>query len=137
MQRTKIIEVLQMEPVGQELTVMGWVRSFRSNRFVALNDGSTLSNLQVVVDFSQFDESLIKRITVGTAIKATGTLVASQGAGQKMELQLTVLEIFGDCDASVYPLQPKKHSMEFLRQIAHLRFRTNTFSAIFLSLIHI
>lgn len=120
-----------MEPAGQEITVMGWVRSFRSNRFVALNDGSTLGNLQLVVDFSQFDESLIKRIAVGTAIKSVGKLVVSQGAGQKMELQVESLEIFGDCDASVYPLQPKKHSMEFLRQIAHLRFRTNTFSAIF------
>lgn len=131
MQRIKIIEVLGMEPAGQEITVMGWVRSFRSNRFVALNDGSTLGNLQLVVDFSQFDESLIKRIAVGTAIKSVGKLVVSQGAGQKMELQVESLEIFGDCDASVYPLQPKKHSMEFLRQIAHLRFRTNTFSAIF------
>ncbi len=131
MQRTKIIDALQMEPSGQQLTAMGWVRAFRSNRFVALNDGSTLNNLQVVVDFSQFDESLIKRIAVGAAIKIFGNLIASQGAGQKMELQATALEVLGDCDASVYPLQPKKHSMEFLRQIAHLRFRTNTFSAIF------
>lgn len=131
MQRTKIVEVLQMEPVGNQLTVMGWVKAFRSNRFIALNDGSTLNNLQVVVDFSQFDESLIKRISIGAAIKVNGNLVASLGAGQKMELQVNALEVFGDCDASVYPLQPKKHSMEFLRQIAHLRFRTNTFSAIF------
>lgn len=131
MQRTKIVEVLQMEPVGNQLTVMGWVRAFRSNRFIALNDGSTLNNLQVVVDFSQFDESLIKRISIGAAIKVNGNLVASLGAGQKMELQVSALEVLGDCDASVYPLQPKKHSMEFLRQIAHLRFRTNTFSAIF------
>jgi asparaginyl-tRNA synthetase len=131
MQRTKIIDVLQMEPVGNQLTVMGWVRAFRSNRFIALNDGSTLNNLQVVVEFSQFEETLIKRISIGAAIKVHGSLVASQGAGQKMELQAGTLEVLGDCDASVYPLQPKKHSMEFLRQIAHLRFRTNTFSAIF------
>jgi asparaginyl-tRNA synthetase len=131
MQRTKIAEVLKLNPSHQNITVMGWVRAFRSNRFIALNDGSVLHNLQLVVEFSSFDESLLKRISVGAALKAEGILVASQGAGQTMELQVESLEIFGDCDASVYPLQPKKHSMEFLRQIAHLRFRTNTFSAIF------
>ncbi len=131
MQRTKIAEVLKMEPGQQPVTVMGWVRAFRSNRFIALNDGSVLANLQLVVDFSTLDESLLKRITIGAAIKAEGILIASQGAGQKMEVQVNTLEVFGDCDASVYPLQPKKHSMEFLRQIAHLRFRTNTFSAVF------
>lgn len=110
---------------------MGWVRSFRSNRFIALNDGSCLGNLQVVVDFEQFDEALLKRVTVGAAIAATGTLVPSQGSGQRQELQCSQLEILGDCDPGVYPLQPKKHSLEFLRQIAHLRFRTNTFGAIF------
>lgn len=131
MQRIKIVDILQLEPTGQEVRVMGWVKTFRSNRFVSLNDGSTLNNLQVVVELSQLDESLLKRITVGAAISAIGNLVVSQGGGQTMELQADSLEIIGDCDASVYPLQPKKHSMEFLRQIAHLRVRTNTFSAIF------
>src|SRR6185436_7060926 len=83
----------------EKIIVMGWVRAFRSNRFVALNDGSTLNNLQLVVDFQQHDESLIKRISVGAAIKATGIIMPSQGAGQKMELQVTALEILGDCDA--------------------------------------
>lgn len=131
MQRTKIKDVLLLEPSSQELTIMGWVRNFRSNRFVSVNDGSVLGNLQLVLNPEQFEESLLNRITVGASIKAMGQLVVSQGAGQKMELQVSNLEILGDCDSSVYPLQPKKHSMEFLRQIAHLRFRTNTFSAIF------
>jgi asparaginyl-tRNA synthetase len=131
MQRTKIIDVLQLDPQGQEITVKGWARAFRNNKFLALNDGSTLNNLQVVVDLNHVEESMIKRITIGAAIKATGDLIVSQGAGQKMELQVKALEVIGDCDVSIYPLQPKKHSMEFLRQIAHLRFRTNTFGAIF------
>jgi asparaginyl-tRNA synthetase len=131
MQRIPVKEVLSTDPSGQEITAMGWVRSFRSNRFIALNDGSCLGNLQVVVDFEQFDEALLKRVTVGAAIAATGTLVPSQGSGQRQELQCSRLEILGDCDPGVYPLQPKKHSLEFLRQIAHLRFRTNTFGAIF------
>jgi asparaginyl-tRNA synthetase len=131
MQRTKIIDVLQLDPQGQEITVKGWARAFRNNKFLALNDGSTLNNLQIVVDLNHVEESMIKRITIGAAIKATGDLIVSQGAGQKMELQVKALEVIGDCDVSVYPLQPKKHSMEFLRQIAHLRFRTNTFGAIF------
>lgn len=110
---------------------MGWVRAFRSNRFIALNDGSCIGNLQLVIDFEKYSEELIRRISVGASLKASGILVASQGGGQTMELQVSELDILGDCDASAYPLQPKKHSMEFLRQIAHLRFRTNTFGAIF------
>lgn len=131
MQRPKIREIINLEPREQELKVVGWVRSFRSNRFIAINDGTTLQNLQAVIDFSNFDEGLLKRITIGAAIEVLGKLVASQGAGQKSELQVLKFDILGDCDPSVYPLQPKKHSMEFLRQIAHLRFRTNTFSTIF------
>ncbi len=110
---------------------MGWVRTFRNNQFIALNDGSCLSNLQVVVDFENTDPTLLKRITTGSAVKVEGILVASQGRGQTVELNATNCEILGDCDADVYPLQSKKHSLEFLREIAHLRFRTNTFSAIF------
>lgn len=126
-----IKNILASQEFGQSLKVQGWVRAFRSNRFIALNDGSTQANLQLVIDFTQFDESLIRRISVGAALEAEGLLVSSQGSGQTMELQITKLDILGDCDPSSYPLQPKKHSLEFLRQIAHLRFRTNTFGAIF------
>ncbi len=126
-----IKNILQTEDFGIQLKVQGWVRSFRSNRFIALNDGSVQGNLQLVIDFTQFEESFIRRIAVGAAIEAEGILIASQGSGQTMELQVSKLTILGDCDPSTYPLQPKKHSLEFLRQIAHLRFRTNTFGAIF------
>jgi asparaginyl-tRNA synthetase len=113
-----------------DYTVMGWVRTFRNNQFIALNDGSCLANLQAVVDFEQYDAAFLKRITTGAAIKVEGTLIASQGKGQSVELNVKSIEILGDCDPEVYPLQPKKHSLEFLREIAHLRFRTNTFSAV-------
>ncbi|MBK8956758.1 MAG: asparagine--tRNA ligase [Saprospiraceae bacterium] len=131
MRRTRLSDVFSLEARGQEILVMGWVKAFRNNRFVALNDGSRLANFQLVLDAEQTDPELLKRITIGSAIQAKGQLVASQGAGQTRELQVAEIVILGDCDASVYPLQPKKHSMEFLRQIGHLRFRTNTFSAIF------
>ena len=110
---------------------MGWVRTFRNNQFIALNDGSSLGNLQIVVDFEKEDAQKLKRLTTSAAISATGKLVASQGKGQSVELICENLEILGDSDAEKYPLQPKKHSLEFLREIAHLRFRTNTFSAVF------
>jgi asparaginyl-tRNA synthetase len=130
-QRTKIKALLQSERTGFEVTVKGWVRTFRSNRFIALNDGSTNNNLQIVVDFENTDPDLLKRITVGAAISVTGIVVASLGKGQTVELPAQTIEILGDCDPEKYPLQPKKHSLEFLRDIAHLRFRTNTFGAIF------
>ncbi|RAJ10425.1 asparaginyl-tRNA synthetase [Chitinophaga skermanii] len=130
-QRVKIKQVLHDDAVQYTATVKGWVRTFRSNRFIALNDGSTNNNLQVVVDFENTDPAILKRITTGAAISATGTIVASQGSGQKVELQATSIEILGDSDPEKYPLQPKKHSLEFLREIAHLRFRTNTFGAVF------
>ena len=110
---------------------MGWVRTFRNNQFIALNDGSTIKTVQVVVDFENTDPALLKRITTGAAIKATGTLIESQGKGQTVEVKASEIHIFGDSDPEKYPLQPKKHSLEFLRENAHLRFRTNTFSAIF------
>ncbi|MDQ3143058.1 MAG: asparagine--tRNA ligase [Bacteroidota bacterium] len=131
MGRLRINEVLMWEGSGQDITVRGWVRSFRSNRFIALNDGSCLSNIQAVVDFESFPDELIKRITVGACIAVSGKLVPSQGSGQKAEIQVSDLQILGDSDPSSFPLQPKKHSLEFLRQIAHLRFKTNTFGAIF------
>ena len=129
--RTRIKELLSSEPQGQEVTVMGWVRTFRNNQFIALNDGSTNNNLQVVVALGKFDDDQLKRITTSASLKVTGNVVASLGKGQKMDLNATSIEILGDCDAEKYPLQPKKHSLEFLREIAHLRFRTNTFGSVF------
>ncbi|MDH5474335.1 MAG: asparagine--tRNA ligase [Cyclobacteriaceae bacterium] len=131
MKRTKINTLLHQGQVNQIVNVKGWVRTFRSNRFIALNDGSTINNLQAVVDFENFDETLLKRINTGACVSVTGTLVESQGKGQSMEVIVETLEIIGDADAEKYPLQPKKHSLEFLREIAHLRVRTNTFSAIY------
>ena len=129
--RARIKELLNSEPQGQEVIVMGWVRTFRNNQFIALNDGSTNNNLQVVVALGKFEEDLLKRITTSASLKVTGNVVASLGKGQKMDLNATSIEILGDCDAEKYPLQPKKHSLEFLREIAHLRFRTNTFGSVF------
>lgn len=129
--RIKIKDLLLQAPENQETTVMGWVRTFRNNQFVALNDGSTNTNLQVVLTLGEFDEALLRRITTSAALKVTGKVVPSQGKGQQLELKATSLEILGDSDAEAYPLQPKKHSLEFLREIAHLRFRTNTFGSVF------
>ena len=131
--RTKIQVVLTDELIGQEITVMGWVRTKRASKnvaFIALNDGSTINNLQVVADAEKFGEDILRRITTGASISATGKVVESQGAGQACELVAESIEVFGEADPDKYPLQPKKHSLEFLREIAHLRPRTNTFSAI-------
>lgn len=113
-----------------EITLKGWVRTFRSNRFIALNDGSTIDNLQVVVDFENTDPELLKRITTGAAIEVKGRLVESQGKGQNVELQARNISILGDSNPEEYPIQPKKHSLEFLRENAHLRVRSSTFSAV-------
>ena len=129
--RTKIKHLLLSEPTGQEVIVMGWVRTFRNNQFIALNDGSTNNNLQVVAELGLLDDTTLRRITTGASMKVTGIVVASQGKGQTVELKATSVEILGDSDAEKYPLQPKKHSLEFLREIAHLRFRTNTFGSVF------
>jgi asparaginyl-tRNA synthetase len=129
--RTKIKELLASQPQGQEVTAMGWVKTFRNNQFVALNDGSTNNNLQVVLELGKFDDEFLKRITTSASLKVTGNLVESLGKGQRVELKATQVEILGDSDPEKYPLQPKKHSLEFLREIAHLRFRTNTFGAVF------
>jgi len=130
-QRIKIKQLLSGTPTGTEVVVMGWVRTFRNNQFVALNDGSTNANLQVVASLGEFDEAILKRITTGASLKVTGTVVESLGKGQTVELKATSIEILGDSDAEKYPLQPKKHSLEFLREKAHLRFRTNTFASVF------
>ncbi len=129
--RSKIREILTMVPEGQAITVMGWVRTFRNNQFIALNDGSTNTNLQVVAPLGSFEDSLLKRITTSASLKVEGKLVPSTGRGQSMELVAGSIEVLGDSDPEKYPLQPKKHSLEFLREIAHLRFRTNTFGAVF------
>lgn len=124
------VATLLEETKFQEVQIKGWVRTFRANRFIALNDGSTINNIQCVVDFENTDENILKRITTGAAVAITGDLVESQGKGQKVEIAVTNIEILGDSDPETYPIQPKKHTFEFLRENAHLRTRTNTFSAV-------
>ena len=119
------------EPAGQQVTVMGWVRTFRNNQFIALNDGSTNNNLQVILELGKFPDNILKRITTSASLRVQGVIEPSLGKGQKMDLKATSIEVLGDSDAEKYPLQPKKHSLEFLREKAHLRFRTNTFGAVF------
>ncbi len=129
--RTRIKDLLAGDKVDYNINIMGWVRTFRNNQFIALNDGSTNNNLQVVAELGKFEESLLKRITTGAALKVSGEIISSLGKGQKIELKAKTIEILGDSDVEKYPLQPKKHSLEFLRENAHLRFRTNTFAAVF------
>ncbi|MDG1263700.1 MAG: asparagine--tRNA ligase [Flavobacteriaceae bacterium] len=126
----KIKSLLKTSATGQQVTVKGWVRTFRANRFIALNDGSTLRNLQCVVDFESMDDALLKSINTGAALKITGNYIKSQGKGQSHEIRVTDLNIYGEADPESYPIQPKKHSLEFLREKAHLRVRTTTFSAV-------
>ncbi len=131
MQRTKIKDILRNDATDYEVVVKGWVRSFRNNQFIALNDGSCMNNLQVVIDLNT-DADIVKRITSSAAISVHGKVMPSQGKGQKVEVIASSIEILGDCDAEKYPLQLKnKPSLEYLREIAHLRFRTNTFGAVF------
>lgn len=129
--REKIKDLLVSTAFDTEVKVMGWIRTFRNNQFIALNDGSCMGNIQIVVDFTNTPEELLKRLTTGAAIAVVGTLVESIGKGQKVDIKATSIEILGDSNAEEYPLQPKKHSLEFLREKAHLRFRTNTFNAVF------
>src|SRR5210317_1626188 len=126
----KIKSVLELNPESQTCIIQGWVRTFRANRFIALNDGSTIENLQCVVDFEKIEETILKQITTGAALRLKGNIVESQGSGQKVELQVEELILVGACDPETYPIQPKKHSLEFLREKAHLRVRTATFSAV-------
>jgi len=129
--REKIKDLLNSTAFNTDIKVMGWVRTFRNNQFIALNDGSCMGNIQIVVDFTNTPEDLLKRITTGAAISVEGTLVESLGKGQKVDVKAKSITILGDSNADEYPLQPKKHSLEFLREKAHLRFRTNTFNAVF------
>ncbi len=134
MKRTKIADVLRNPAIGETIVVKGWVRAFRSNRFIQLNDGSTINNIQAVVEFENFEEALLKKITTGAALSLTGKLIESQGAGQAVELAVESIEILGEAnpdDVQKTVMQPKKHSLEFLREQAHLRFRTNVFGAVF------
>ncbi|AZQ62872.1 asparagine--tRNA ligase [Flammeovirga pectinis] len=131
MRRTKIKDLLAHGEIGAKVTVKGWVRTFRSNRFIALNDGSTINNLQAVVDFENTSEDLLKRLTTSAAVSIEGTILESQGKGQRIEIEVENLEILGDADPDEYPLQPKKHSLEFLREKAHLRPRTQVMSAVY------
>ncbi len=132
MSRTKIKAILLNEQTDYAVTIKGWVRSFRNNQFIALNDGSTINNLQVVIDFEHTEESLLKQITTGAALQVDGTVVASLGKGQRVEVKAEKVTLLGECNPEEYPLQLKnKPSLEYLREIAHLRFRTNTFSAVF------
>lgn len=130
MKHTKVKELLNSAQTMQEVYVKGWVRTFRNNQFIALNDGSTINNIQCVVDFENTPAETLKRITTGAAVALKGALAESKGAGQKYEIQVTSLEILGDSDPEKFPMQPKKHSLEFLRENAHLRVRTNAFGAI-------
>ena len=131
--RIKVAKALQMTCYGEEIIVKGWVRTRRGNKnvsFIALNDGSTINNIQIVVDNANFDENELKKITTGACIGVTGTLVQSMGKGQSVEIQATNIVVYGEADPETYPLQKKGHSMEFLREIAYLRPRTNTFGAV-------
>ena len=130
MKTPTICQLLLDDKTAENITVQGWVRSFRSNRFIALNDGSTLQNLQCVVEFEQYDPAVLKQISVGAALKLHGDITPSEGSGQKYELKVNAIEVYGTSDPETYPIQPKKHSLEFLREKAHIRVRTNTFSAV-------
>ena len=133
MRRTKVVDILKSDEFGKSFLVKGWVRTRRGNKqvnFIAVNDGSVIHNLQVVADMEKFDEELMRKVTTGASVAIWGLLNPSQGSGQNVELQAEKIEVIGECDVNEYPLQPKKHSLEFLREIAHLRFRTSTFSAI-------
>ena len=134
LKRTKIVDAFSGELEGQQVCVKGWVRTRRGNKhiqFIALNDGSTINNLQVVVSMEQFTEEQLKPITTGASLCVVGTLVASQGKGQSFEVQAQEIEVYGTADPEEYPLQKKGHTLEFLREIGHLRMRTNTFGAVF------
>jgi len=130
MTRSNVAELLKSTNFSQEVNLKGWVRTFRANRFIALNDGSTINTIQCIVDFENTDERILKRITTGAAISIKGTLIESLGKGQQVEIQVSEIKILGDSNPEEYPIQPKKHSFEFLRENAHLRIRTNTFSAV-------
>jgi asparaginyl-tRNA synthetase len=130
LKRTKIKDLIDSNKLESEVLIKGWVRFFRNNRFIIINDGSSIENIQAVADESILNDQLIRDISVGASVAVKGKLVASQGKGQSVEVIASQVEVIGTADPEVYPLQPKKHSLEFLREKAHLRFRTNTFGAV-------
>ena len=130
MKSYRLVDILSKPNKYKNLTVKGWVRTFRGNRFIALNDGSTIENLQCIVNFEQTDESLLKKINTGAALEIEGELIKSLGKGQSVELLVKSIIILGEANPEKYPIQPKKHSFEFLREKAHLRVRTATFSSV-------
>ena len=125
-----IKEILKLKPENQLVTAEGWVKNFRANKFISLNDGSTIQNIQCVIDFENFDDSIIKKINTGASLLIKGKLVKSVGSGQEIEVLVVDIKIYGESHPEKYPIQPKKHSFEFLRENAHLRIRTTTFGAI-------
>lgn len=134
MERMLIKELIKTAPFGQQVNIKGWVRTKRGSKyvaFIALNDGSCITSLQVVAPVDKFDPELLKSVTTGASLSVTGTLVESQGKGQTMEVQAEEIEVYGLADPETYPLQKKGHTLEFLREVAHLRPRTNTFGAVF------
>jgi asparaginyl-tRNA synthetase len=131
MRRIEILQLLKNDHKGKKVKVNGWVRTFRNDRFIALNDGSTIHNLQIVVDVDSCDEQTLKTLHTGAALEVIGLVVESQGKGQHIEIQADEVRVLGIAHPDEYPLQPKKHSLDFLREKAHLRMRTSTFSAVF------
>ena len=126
-----IKDLFSNTPISKTISIKGWVKTFRANRFISLNDGSTFKSVQCVVDYENTDDEIINNINTGASLHISGILVESQGKGQQIEIKVKKIEILGKCDPDDYPIQPKKHSLEFLRENAHLRIRTNTFSSIF------
>lgn len=125
-----IKDLIKDPSISEKISIKGWVKTFRANRFISLNDGSTSKNIQCVVDYEKTDELLLSKINCGASLEIEGLLVKSQGKGQSVEIKVENIKILGECDPNSYPIQPKKHSLEFLRENAHLRIRTNTFSSI-------
>jgi asparaginyl-tRNA synthetase len=130
MSNTTDLKILNELKKNQTIEVCGWVKTFRANRFIALNDGSSLENIQCVIDFENTDDNILKKITTGSSVKISGKIVESTGAKQAIEIQVNKIDILGESNPDQYPIQPKKHSFEFLRENAHLRTRTSTFNAI-------
>jgi len=130
MSNTTVLKILNELKKNQTIEVCGWVKTFRANRFIALNDGSCLENIQCVIDFENTDDNILKKITTGSSVKISGKIVESTGAKQAIEIQVNKINILGESNPDQYPIQPKKHSFEFLRENAHLRTRTSTFNAI-------
>jgi asparaginyl-tRNA synthetase len=131
MQRERIVNLRDEAQIGKTVLVQGWVRTFRNDQFIALNDGSCVGNLQLVIDRDATSDEIKKRLNTGAAIQAEGLIEASQGGGQLTELKVSSLEVLGEADPDEFPIQMKRHSLEFLREKAHLRFRTSTFGAVF------